>query len=588
MPLPDSFLQELKERSDIVSIVSSYVNLKRRGRNLVGLCPFHTEKTPSFNLYPENGSFYCFGCGAGGDVITFIRRIENLDYIEAVRFLAERAGLQMPENSQDETLSKLRQRVLEANREAARYYYGMLMAKAGEQALAYLRGRNLSDRTIRHFGLGYAPGTRFALVDYLGHKGFGRDEIVAANLGFVGRSGKLLDRFYDRVMFPIIDVRGNVIAFGGRVMGKGEPKYLNTSDTLVFKKSSNLFALNFAKNDTTNQFILAEGYMDVIALHQAGFTSAVATLGTSLTQEQANLIGRYVPEVVICYDSDAAGQKATARAIPMLRAAGLLVKVLNLPSGKDPDEFIKSHGESGPARFKQALEQSGNDVEYQLQKIKNTCQLDTSEGKVQYLTEAAKVLAGLESRIEQEVYAGRLAEEVQVERSAILYQVEKQQKRKRFEKEKQMVRTLEQKIAPRNDTVNPQRRDNLRVANAEEGLIAYVINHPDAAKTILNQLGADRFVTDFNRRVYQSVTARILEGRGCSLTDLSQDFSADEISAIARMLSNAALGQVGLETALEYIKVIETEHRNQQLKQALEGDAQDVQKYMESLRELKQ
>ena len=300
MPLPEAFLQELKMRSDISDVVSSYVGLRRSGRNLVGLCPFHNEKTPSFNVYPENGSFYCFGCGVGGDVITFIRRIENLDYMEAVRFLAQRAGLQVPENRVDDGMAKLRARVLEINRETARFYHAMLMSEQGRPGLAYLQGRGLTQATIRHFGLGYSPPSRYALVDYLAQKGYQPSEMIQANVAFKGRSGRAVDRFSGRVMYPIIDLRGNVIAFGGRVLTDAKPKYLNTSDTLVFRKSDALFALNFAKNQGSQQLILAEGYMDVIALHQAGFSNAVATLGTALTTDQARLMSRYAKEVVIC------------------------------------------------------------------------------------------------------------------------------------------------------------------------------------------------------------------------------------------------------------------------------------------------
>ncbi|MBR4889149.1 MAG: DNA primase, partial [Clostridia bacterium] len=314
MPLPDSFLQELKARSDITDVISGYVTLKRRGRNHVGLCPFHNEKSPSFNIYPENGSFYCFGCGVGGDVITFIRRIENLDYMEAVRFLAQRAGLTVPENSVDDSMAQLRRRVLEVNRETARFFHTTLMSPEGKPGLDYFTRRGLSPATIRHFGLGYAPESRFALVNHLRSKGFTKDEMVQANVAFLSRNGNPVDRFTARAMFPIIDLRGNVVAFGGRILTNEKPKYINTSDTPVYHKSSGLFAMNFAKNENSDTLILAEGYMDVIALHQAGFRTAIASLGTALTGEQARIIARYAKEAVICYDSDEAGQKAASRA----------------------------------------------------------------------------------------------------------------------------------------------------------------------------------------------------------------------------------------------------------------------------------
>ena len=271
MPLPEQFLQELKARSDLAEIASNYVTLKRSGRNLVGLCPFHSEKSPSFNIYPENGSFYCFGCGVGGDVITFVRRIENLDYMEAIRFLAQRAGIQVPEAEIDNGMAKLRTRILEINRETARFYYSVLSSEAGREGREYFSRRALKPETVRHFGLGYSPASRFALVDLLERKGYTQNEIILANVAFKSRNGKAVDRFFGRVMFPIIDLRGNVVAFGGRTLGDDKPKYLNTSETPVFNKGSLLFALNFAKNCNTGRLILCEGYMDVIALHQAGF-----------------------------------------------------------------------------------------------------------------------------------------------------------------------------------------------------------------------------------------------------------------------------------------------------------------------------
>ncbi len=375
MALPELFLQDLKLRNSIEDIASSYVQFKRRGRNMVGLCPFHNEKTPSFHLYPESGSFYCFGCGVGGDVITFIRRIENLDYIEAVKFLADRAGLPMPETGVDDTISKLRVRILEINRETARFYHSVLRNSEGKKGLDYFLQRHLLPATITHFGLGFAPATRFALVDHLKNKGYTVEEMIQSNVAVKTRSGRVADRFFNRVMFPIIDLRGNVIAFGGRTMTDQKPKYLNTSDTLVFKKSYGLFAMNFAKNSGEQQLILAEGYMDVIALHQAGFVNAIAGLGTALTTEQVHLISRYAKEVILAYDADQAGQKATSRAIEMLRSVGLQVKILSITGGKDPDEYIRSFGEQGAVRFKQLIEKSGNDVEYRLQKIKTTCKL---------------------------------------------------------------------------------------------------------------------------------------------------------------------------------------------------------------------
>lgn len=588
MPLPDDFLQDLKARSDLVDVASSYMNLKRQGRNLVGLCPFHGEKTPSFNIYPENGSFYCFGCGAGGDVITFIRRIENLDYIEAVRFLAQRAGIDMPENSYDAGLSNLRKRIYEANREAGRFFYRQLYTKQGEQALAYLRGRALSEQTIRHFGLGYSPPSRFTLVDYLRKKGFRDNELVQANLAVQGSHGGIASRFFDRVMFPIIDLRGNVIAFGGRIMGDAKPKYLNTSDTMVFKKSANLFALNLAKNDGSRKLILAEGYMDVIALHQAGFVNAVATLGTSLTQEQAMLMKRYADEVVICYDADEAGQKAAQRAIGLLRGAGLLIRVLTVPGAKDPDEFIRENGDKGPAKFKLLLANSGNDVEYRLQKLKTRYDLQQTEGKVAYLTEAAKVLASLENAIEREIYAGKLSDEIGIQKDSVMQQVEKYARIKNFDSKKKQFREIQADLSARTDKINPQKADNLRAARAEEALIAYVMNNPDMARRVITELPPEKMLTDFNRRVYRIVTTRILEGKSAMLIDISGEFTNEENGAVAGMLSKYTSDAATAQAAEEYINVILSEHDRISVKQSANADINDINDYLDKLRKKKQ
>ena len=455
MAFPESFLQELKMRNDITEIVSSYVSLKRRGRNMVGLCPFHGEKTPSFNVYTENGSFYCFGCGVGGDVITFIMKIENLDYVDAVKFLAQRAGMEIPENSYDDSMSKLRTRVFEANREAARYYYSALCSPKGKSGLDYFHSRALSDRTIRHFGLGFADDDWTSLCNHLRSKGFKDSELVAANLAVKRKNGNgIYDRFTNRVMFPIIDLRGNVIAFGGRIMTDEKPKYLNTSDTPVFKKSANLFSLNNAKNSGSRTLILCEGYMDVISVNQAGFTNAVATLGTTLTSEQALLMKRYADEVIICYDADEAGQKATARAIPILRNAGLLIRVLTIPNGKDPDEFIRSHGADGPAAFKAVIEKSGNDVEYRLQKLKQIHNVETTDGKVAYLEAASKVIAEISSPIERDVYSSKICSEFGIDKNAFNRQIMNISKSRYRENTKKEVRKIQTDLSGRNDKIN--------------------------------------------------------------------------------------------------------------------------------------
>ncbi len=589
MALPELFLQELKMRSDMADVASSYLHLKRQGKNYVGLCPFHNEKTPSFHIYSDTNSFYCFGCGAGGDVITFIRQAENLDYMEAVRFLADRVGMQVPETQEDPGLSQLRSRILEINREAARFFHGVLLAEEGKPGLEYLRSRGVQPKTIRRFGLGYAPASRFALVDFLTDKGYTSHEITQANVGFVSRNGRLVDRFFSRVMFPIIDLRGNVVGFGGRVLTQEKPKYLNTSDTIVFKKSQGLFAMNFAKEACREQLILAEGYMDVIALHQAGFPNAAAALGTAFTGEQARLLTRYTKEVVLSYDADEAGQKAAARAIQLLREVGMPVRVLSIPNGKDPDEYIRSFGEQGPARFKQLIESSGNDVEYQLRRIREQYPPETAQGQVAYLQAAADLLSRLDSRMEQEIYAGRLAEETGVARSAILLQVDKNRKKQGKLRQKQEFRQIQQQMSGMKDAVNPEKFRHLRAANAEEGLLAFLLRGPEPGQVewIAASLPPEQFCTEFNRRIYQRLLERLLQGKGCDLTSISETLSIEEAGALSRMLAKMDSLPLSQEDVQEYIQIILQERMKLETEQITSAQPEDIQAYLRKLKEQK-
>ena len=554
--LSDDFISEIKYRNDLGELAASYMQLKRRGRDLTGLCPFHGEKTPSFHISTEHGLFHCFGCGAGGDVITFVMKIENLDYMEAVKFLAERAGMTMPEDDFDDSLSKMRTRIYEANREAARFYYQKLVSKEGSEGLAYLRGRGLADTTIRHFGLGFAPDERFALGNHLRSRGFTESEMIAANLVFKSRSGNsVLDRFYNRVMFPIIDVRGNVIAFGGRIMSDQKPKYLNTSDTLVFNKSNNLFSLNNAKNSKSDALILCEGYMDVISLNQAGFTNAVATLGTALTPDQAALMKRYCKEVLICYDADDAGQKATARAIEILRRAGLIVRVITIPDGKDPDEFIRRHGDKGHAAFQNIINGSGNDMDYRMQRLRSQYNMDSTQDKLNYLNEAVKLLCELDNPMEREIYASKLSDETGVSTSSIKEQVDAGLKRRQRAYRKNEVSRAQRSLSARDDKVNTQHKDHLRAASAEENLIGYLINHPDRLTYIHERLRPEDFTTDFNRKLYEYFSERILNNLD-PLTALSRDFTADEQSKIAAIMEKQADMPQTKNALDEYIDII--------------------------------
>ena len=587
MPFPDSFLQELKLRSDITEIASSYVNLKRHGRNMVGLCPFHGEKTPSFNIYTESGSFYCFGCGAGGDVITFIMKIENLDYVEAVKFLAQRAGMEMPENTYDDSLSKLRMRIYEAKREAARFFHATLLSQRGQSGLNYLRGRALSDRTIRHFGLGFADDDWNSLCNHLKNKGFSEYEIYSANLAFKRKNGNgIYDRFVNRVMFPIIDLRGNVIAFGGRIMTDEKPKYLNTSDTPVFKKSENLFSLNNAKSSGTRTLILCEGYMDVIALNQAGFTNAVATLGTALTNEQAVLMKRYADEVIICYDADGAGQKATARAIDILRNAGLPIKILTVPSGKDPDEFIRSKGDNGPAAFKLLIEKCGNDIEYRLMKLKENYNLNTTDGKVAFLNEAVKIVATIESPIERDVFASKLCAELEIDKNAFLEQISKVKRRGRRENIKKETRQIQAELNGQNDKINREHYKKPRSSSAEEALLVYLINNPDYANSISERVTPDKFSNSLIKRYYEYVLSKIKSGYE-PLTSVSSDFNSDEVSYLYKLISTTIPAASTREAVEEYINVINEESNKLTSDKLADMSADDINDYIMKLKQNK-
>ena len=557
MAFPPEFLRELEDRSRIEEIAGRYVNLKRRGKNLTGLCPFHSEKTPSFNIYPGNNSYYCFGCGKGGGVINFVMDAERLDFVEAVKWLAQRAGMPLPEQSWDDSLSKLRLRVLEVNREAGRFFYQTLVSPEGRAGLEYFQGRGLDPAAIKKFGLGYAPESGFGLVNHLRAKGYTVEEMTQADVARLSQRGNPYDRYRGRVMFPIFDLRGNVVAFGGRVLTDEKPKYINTSDTPVYHKSSGLFAMNLAKNSDSRQLILAEGYMDVIALHRAGFSNAIASLGTSLTEEQARIMKRYADEAVICYDSDEAGQKATQRAIPILKNAGLRVRVVTVPGGKDPDEFMRNYGKDGPLRFKQLLEGGGTDVEYRLQKLRDQYGLETEAGRARYLSEAVEqVLGKLRDPMEQDVYAGKLAEETGVGKDRILAAAGGPARREAKKEEKKLIRAqMEVAALEAGAALNPEKKEHMRAALAEEGLIAYLFLHQDKAEALQKLLPPEKFVTAFNRRVYAAILGKTIHG-AATLTGLGEELSQAEMGELSRMLAQHRDPPVSGADAKEFVRLI--------------------------------
>ncbi|MEE0858258.1 MAG: DNA primase [Acutalibacteraceae bacterium] len=583
MALPEEFLQELRDRNEITSVVSSYVNLKKAGRLYSGRCPFHNEKTPSFYIYPDTQSFYCFGCGTGGEVITFIRKIENLDYIEAVKLLAQRAGMEMPQDSYDDSYAKLKRRIYEINRETARFFHNSLISPAGIEALTYLRGRGLTDKTIKRFGLGYAPQQIFDLINHLRDLGFNDNELIQANVAIKSRNGYTISRFIDRVMFPIIDLRGNVVAFGGRIMSDKKPKYLNTSDTPVFTKSNQLFAMNMAKNINTRQLILAEGYMDVIALHQAGFENTVATLGTALTSQQADLMRRYADEVVICYDSDEAGRKASDRAISLLRNAGVKIRVVTIPNAKDPDEFMKAHGDKGTAIFRVLLEKSAGDLDYKLDKLMDKYNISQPQGKVDYLTEASEIIAQSANAIERDIYISRLAEKLNVQKNAIEEQVRKKLRYSHRQQAKKDFHNMNEDFSARHDKINPDKAKHLKSAKAEEYLIAFMINNPDMCQYINSKLSVDEFATEFNKGVYKIILNRALSGKEVSLTAISQDFSEDELSYITAYVSTVMPETLHKQALDQCIQVLKSEHEKELVKTPEQMSDDDMLEYLRKM-----
>ena len=556
MRINERFIQELQDKVDIESVISSSISLKRRGKNLVGLCPFHNEKTPSFTVYPENNSFYCFGCGAGGDVISFVRRMENLDYIEAVKAVAQMAGVSMPEDGYDDTLSKQRLRLLNANREAARFYHECLMKPENRSALDYFLKRGLDMSIIRRFGLGYAPNDWRELINHLKSKGFTEQELVHANLA--RRSEKngranYYDNFRNRVMFPIIDLRGNVIAFGGRVMDDSKPKYINTSDTLVYKKSNGVFGLNLAKNANDNKLILVEGYMDVIALHQAGFTNAIACLGTAFTNEQANLLSRYADEVIICYDNDGAGRTATARALGVLNRTGLKLRVVQMTGGKDADEIIRTHGRE---RFADLLKSAASTTEYKLLEARARCDLSTDDGKVEFLMAAAEILAGC-SIVERDIYSTRLSNELGVGVESIKAQIKIAEGKLRRIAESNKRRETDALLTKSfEDKNNPERASNLRAAKAEETLIASFMRNPDFYNKLKERISSRDFVTAFNRRIMECLEKAFDNGLEPNLSIFSSDFTPEEMDSVTRIFHlSSTLGNT-LKECEDCIKVL--------------------------------
>lgn len=566
MALSDSFLQELKMKTDIEDVISTYVTLKRRGATLVGLCPFHNEKTPSFTVYLATQSFYCFGCGAGGDAITFVKKIENLDYLDAVKTLAQRAGLQMPQEEFDDSLSKRRRRILEMNREAARFYHSVLLSPEGKVGYDYYIGRALSAATINHFGLGFAPNQWDALLKHMRAKGYQPAELVDAGLARKGQKG-YYDNFRNRVMTPIIDVRGNVIAFGGRVLDDSKPKYINTGDTLVYKKTNELFALNFAKDSKEDALILCEGYMDVIAMHQAGFTNAVAGCGTALTTEQVRLISRYAKEVILTYDADEAGQKALQKAMTLFDQTDVKVRIPALVGGKDPDEIIRTYGRD---KFKGMLEGASNETEFRLLALRRQYNLATTQGKIDFIGGALQILATLPP-VEQDLYVSRLSEELGVERQNMKVQLQDLVARQGNRREKREFNRIVQENMRKTARETMATDASLRKLRAEDRLISLLLRYPDCSR-LCKDFDPQWLTPGFAQRVFTLILQRLENGDGTELMDLRDRLTDDEMGRLSGII---ARGGESADAKQEFSDCLQTIRAEQQKKQESAAELDD-------------
>ena len=555
MPFPPAFLDELAARNPIEEVVGQYVNLKRSGSNLFGLCPFHGEKTPSFSVAPDKGIYYCFGCHKGGGVINFEMEIEGLSYPDAVRALAQRVGMEVPDDEEYQSRYRKQERLWALAKEAARFFVTQLYAPTGAEGLRYAQSRGMSKGTLTRFGIGFAPDSWDSLCKAMRAKGYTDEELKDAGLVSVSqKNGNIFDRFRNRLMFPIIDVRGNVIGFGGRVMDNSTPKYLNSPETEIFNKRKNLFALNVAKKTKLGYLILVEGYMDAIALHQYGFDCAVASLGTSLTEEHAVLLSRYTEQVVLIYDGDEAGQNATRRAIPMLEKAGLQVKVLQMRDAKDPDEFLKKFGAD---RFKLLLEESSNRVEYQLRAIQKKYDLNVDEDRVKFISEAAELVSSLGNAVQREIYGNRVAEAGKISSDAMKIEVNKAFKRRQYrEKRKQERIDLAPAVAaqPKSRTI---RYDNVRSAMAEEIVLAQCLS--DAAMIAETEgLKPEEFSSPLLGRVFEQLQQQSRQGMVPSVAGLT-DFTGEEMAHIAGILQRNP-GPVSEQAMRDSIQVIRQMH----------------------------
>lgn len=560
--IAEEVIREVISANDIVELVSRYVTLKRSGSGMVGLCPFHKEKTPSFHVSPDRQLYYCFGCNAGGNIVEFVKNIENLDFVESIRFLAERAGINVDVSGfseEDKRVYLKRQEILKANRDAARYFREKLLSDEGKQAREYAVKRGIEAKTVTAFGLGYAPAQGNGLTNFLLSQGYGKNILIEAGLSAVNDGGRLYDRFRDRLIFPIIDIRGNVIGFGGRIMGEGKVKYLNSPETMVFNKRKNLFSLNLAKNAGQNELILVEGYMDVVSLYQSGIKNAVASLGTALTQEQARLMTRFATGVVLCYDTDGAGVKATDRALEIFDGLPLRVKVLSLPDGKDPDEYIKKYGAEN---FKNAVATAKTVPEYKIAQLAKKYDLSDSGQRVEYAGECAKIISAVQSDIEKEVLRGKVSEQTGITNEALDAEIKKMSGRRERQEKKEIVK----------ESVKISYSKKEGASDAEKRLVSLCASDKSVYTKLRDEITPDLFSDSLMTEILAYI------GDGTSPEIIISNFPGKE-AEVASALGMPHCYENNIKAAKELIETILREKHEMLVKKAIaDGDTEMLNK----------
>ncbi|BED91666.1 MAG: DNA primase [Candidatus Improbicoccus pseudotrichonymphae] len=583
MKISSSDLEKIKENNSIYDVVSSYLSLKNKGRNFSANCPFHQERTPSFFVYPDSNSFYCFGCNTGGDVITFIRLIENLDYVEAVAFLAKRAGISIEENKDFYNFEPKKNIIYEINRKSAVFFHSNLFKEKNKPALDYLISRKLEINTVKHFGIGCAFGhSRFELINYLKSQNYKESDILAADLAYKTRNNNIIDKFFNRIIFPIIDLNGNVIGFGGRSVNENNgAKYINTSDTIVFKKSKNLYSLNFAKKSRDKQVILTEGYMDVISLYQAGFTNAVASLGTALTSEHANLIIKYFENIYISYDSDEAGKKATRRAIEIFKKYDISTKIVSIQKFKDPDDLVNKSGSKSNFLFKKFIENSQNDVWYIISEIRNKFNIENYEEKIKFLNEVSKVISKIDNTIDRDIYTLKICAETGINKQAFENQIKKLiKKRNKLSNINKLDKTKE--IFKQKPNYNNKSK-YFRIYYIEKILLSCIIKYGACLWDVFSSLKVSDFASDFAKSVFGRILELKENNEKIDIINVSKNFDFKQNNELARVFGIFSDSTFSKDEVVNYVKILKMEGRYIEL-QKCSSDISDIRKYINILK----